>query len=264
MSKHTVTAIVPAYNEEKTVAYVVNTLLSSPLVDEVICVNDGSEDNTIKVLKEFQSKIKTIDIKENKGKGNALAEGIKHAKGVVLLFLDADLTAFTNKHIETLLEPLINGDYRAVLGRLLDFGGFILSDITGQRAYYKQDLLPHLSDMRKTRYGVEVFMNRLIKKSDVKKVTLVGLKTPSKYTKHDPKTAIDTYIKEVVEIAKVITDKKIISDKNLKILKELEEYTDFDNLKKKIKEISDIEVREFLEKYILVYMRNSAKKKSQT
>ena len=46
MSKYCVSAIVPAFNEEKTVFNVISTLQSSSLINEVICINDGSSDRT--------------------------------------------------------------------------------------------------------------------------------------------------------------------------------------------------------------------------
>jgi len=157
-----VTAIVPAYNEEKTVGKVLDVLVTSDIPDEVICVNDGSTDNTLNEIKKYKEDIVIIDIGKNKGKGNALAEGIKKASGDILLFLDADLTTLSDMHLQLLLEPLLNGKYRAVLGYLVGGSGFSLaSNITGQRAYYRKDLMPHIKEMAGTKFGVEVFLNRL-------------------------------------------------------------------------------------------------------
>ena len=71
--KKTVSAIVPVFNEEKTVKVVVETLLASKLISEVICVNDGSTDKGLEILKSFGRKIKLIDLKRNHGKGFALS-----------------------------------------------------------------------------------------------------------------------------------------------------------------------------------------------
>ena len=86
MSSKKVTVIVPAYNEEKTVGKVLGVLTSSNIPDEVICVNDGSTDNTLNEIQKYKENIVIIDIGENKGKGNALVEGIKKATGEILLF----------------------------------------------------------------------------------------------------------------------------------------------------------------------------------
>ncbi len=97
MSKYCVSAIVPAFNEEKTVFNVISTLQSSSLINEVICINDGSSDRTKEILERFKNdkKVKVINLDKNKGKGNALAVGIKHSKGDILLFIDADLINLT-------------------------------------------------------------------------------------------------------------------------------------------------------------------------
>lgn len=251
-----VTAIVPAYNEEKTVGKVLDVLVTSDIPDEVICVNDGSTDNTLNEIKKYKEDIVIIDIGKNKGKGNALAEGIKKASGDILLFLDADLTTLSDMHLQLLLEPLLNGKYRAVLGYLVGGSGFSLaSNITGQRAYYRKDLMPHIKEMAGTKFGVEVFLNGLFSKNETKKVPLPGLVGLYKYEKESPQDALNSYIKAGVEIARVIGNKRVLPKSDFKILRELEDITDFRVLQRKIREISDTEVRDILEKYILRYIR---------
>jgi glycosyltransferase involved in cell wall biosynthesis len=255
MKKLSVSAIVPAYNEEKTIGNVLGALIRSELLDEVICVNDGSTDNTLEKILEYKDEVVIVDIEENKGKGNALAEGIKIAKGDVIIFLDADLLNLSDTHLEALLDPIINGGYRAVLGYLVGKSGFSLaSAITGQRVYYREDLLPHLEEMRGTRFGVEVFLNGLFSKKETRKVPLHGLSAPYKYEKN-PQTALNEYIKEGVEIARIIGSKRVLPKSDFKILQELEGIADLKAFEDKIREISDTEVQDILEKYILRYVR---------
>lgn len=258
MPKHFVTAIVPAYNEEKTVPTVLEVILSATQVDEVICINDGSTDKTLEVINMFEPKIEVINIPKNRGKGNAMAEGIIKAKGDILLFLDADFTNLKTSHIDILLQPILQENYRAVLG-MLEVKPIhkVFSNLTGQRAYYKADLLPHLNYISKSKYGAETYLNGVFKRSETKKVIIPGLLSLPKYRKLDQNTALNTYIKEGVDIARVLTDKKVISMRSTKILKELEDVTELQLLKKKIKEIPDLELRKLLEKYILKYLRTS-------
>ena len=256
MSNKKISVIVPAYNEEKTVGKVLDVLTSSNIPDEVICVNDGSTDNTSNEIRKYKENIVIIDIGENKGKGNALAEGIKKATGDILIFLDADLTNLTEKHLQLLLEPLLNDKYKAVLGCLVGGTGFTLaSNITGQRAYYKADLIPHIEEMAETRFGVEVFLNGLFSKNETKKVPLPGLVGLYKYEKESPQDAFSSYIKAGIEIAKVIGNKRVLPKSDFKILRELENITDFRELQRKIQEISDTELKDILEKYILRYIK---------
>ena len=88
-----VTAVIPAYNEEKTIVATVRSVLAAEYQKlDVIVVDDGSKDRTLEILRaEFGGDPRvTILTKENGGKSSALNLGIAHAKGPLLLLLDAD------------------------------------------------------------------------------------------------------------------------------------------------------------------------------
>ena len=75
-----VAAIVPAYNEEETLAEVLAVLKATPLLDEVIVVSDGSTDETVAIARGM--KLKTIHLRENHGTGTAMgANGAKKSAG---------------------------------------------------------------------------------------------------------------------------------------------------------------------------------------
>ncbi|MCK0472945.1 glycosyltransferase [Halalkalibacter sp. APA_J-10(15)] len=89
-----ISAIVPAYNTEKYLRFALNSLInqSYPLA-EIIIIDDCSQDDTLKIAKEFQSRfngLKIIHQIENKGVSSARNIGIKRATGDWILFLDAD------------------------------------------------------------------------------------------------------------------------------------------------------------------------------
>ncbi len=91
--KYSVTVLVPAWNEEATIADTINVIfeIDYPIL-EVIVINDGSKDKTAGIVRELQkkySKLKLID-KENTGKANSLNVGIKEAKGELVAVIDAD------------------------------------------------------------------------------------------------------------------------------------------------------------------------------
>jgi glycosyltransferase involved in cell wall biosynthesis len=216
MLPKSISVIVPAYNEERTIEKIIKVLLTYPGLEEIICVNDGSTDNTLNVLRRYENEIKLIDLKKNTGKGNALAKGIEIAKGDILIFLDADHITLSHKHITLLLEPILNQEYKAVLGYSVGNSGLSLaSNITGQRAYYRKDLLPHLEEMSKSKYGIEMFLNSLFKKKDTKKVVLPGLKGLQKYQKRNTEDTVKEYFKEGVEIAKVVGNRKVVFPTNM-------------------------------------------------
>lgn len=261
-----ISVIVPVFNEEKTVAKVVKALLKSSLIDEVICVNDGSKDKSLAILKEFKDKIRLIDLKKNQGKGFALVEGIKKAKGEIVAFIDADLTNLSNGHIRTLLEPILKGEARAILGYPLGYpvkGWYlpsVFSHLTGERAYYKKDLTPHLKKMAKTRFGVEIFLNDLFDEEETRKVPLKQLRGLYKYEKRGSSNAFKEYLGEVVEIAQEIGRREGLLPENRQAVTNLIKAASFKDLENKVKEIKNKEVREFFNKYIVKYVKLARKK----
>jgi len=256
MYKPLISVIVPAYNEEKTVGKVLETLISSNIPNQIICVNDGSTDNTSKILQQYKKDVVIIDINKNMGKGNALAEGIKKAKGEILVFLDADLITLSDKHLELLLDPILNNKYKAVLGYLVGKTGVSLTpEITGQRAYYKKDLMPHIEEMSSTKFGVEIYLNGLFTRDETKKMALPGLRGLYKYEKQNPQEALNSYIKEGIEIARVIGNKRVLPESDFRVLRELQNITELKTFQRKIKDISNKELRQILEKYVLRYIK---------
>jgi polyisoprenyl-phosphate glycosyltransferase len=103
------TAIVAAYNEEKTIAAVLRALTSSPLIDEVIVVSDGSEDATVEIARTFDG-VRTVALRENHGKGFAMAVGVATASNDTLFFCDGDMYNVTDEHIASLVMPVLRGE----------------------------------------------------------------------------------------------------------------------------------------------------------
>lgn len=89
-----VSVIIPVYNTEKYLSKCLDSVLNQTLSDiEIICINDCSSDNSLKILNEYLSKdnrIRIIDFKENKGAASARNAGIDNAKGDYIGFVDSD------------------------------------------------------------------------------------------------------------------------------------------------------------------------------
>lgn len=102
-----VTVVIPAYNEEETVAHVVKIALSCKCVNEVIVVDDGSSDKTYDEANAAGATV--IRHETNQGKGAALSTGFKNANGDIIAFVDADLHNLTKKQVEAMIEPIIDG-----------------------------------------------------------------------------------------------------------------------------------------------------------
>lgn len=93
MSEVKVSVIVPVYNVEKYVARCLNSLINQTLHDiEIIIVNDGTKDNSLKICQEYEKKDHRIKIysKENEGLGLTRNYGLKIATGEYVAFLDSD------------------------------------------------------------------------------------------------------------------------------------------------------------------------------
>lgn len=105
--KPRVAAIVPAYNEAETLAEVLQVLQATPLIHEVLVVSDGSTDNTVEIARSHG--VKAIHLRQNQGKGMAMAVGVAHTDAKVLTFVDGDILNLTTEQLNQLIEPVLAG-----------------------------------------------------------------------------------------------------------------------------------------------------------
>ncbi len=116
--------LIPAYNEQNTILEILQKVVDVSFKDvsrEIIIVDDGSKDNTLKIAKEFaQDKpfIKIIEHGKNRGKGAAVVTAIKHASGDIMIIQDADLE-YDPQDIPKLIDPIVKKKYRVVYGTRL-------------------------------------------------------------------------------------------------------------------------------------------------
>jgi len=100
-----VSIIVPAYNAEKTIGKFINSILNQTYPNiELIIVNDGSNDRTKEIVKDFIEKSKEFNIKlvdqENQGMTRARNNGYKQSQGEYVWFLDSDMELPIGNEIE--------------------------------------------------------------------------------------------------------------------------------------------------------------------
>lgn len=138
-----VAAIVPAYDEEKTIGRVVHTLKAARGIDEVIVVSDGSKDRTADEAASAGARV--IRLRENVGKGGAAKMGAAATRADVLFLCDADFIGLEPAHVERILAPVIEGRLTMCTG-LRDRGPFLtrliahLPLLSGERALRREVL----------------------------------------------------------------------------------------------------------------------------
>ncbi len=206
------TAIVCAYNEEEHLASVLDGLLDAPFIEEIIVVDDGSQDRTPDILHQYKEhdRIRAIFLSSNRGKGYAMAEATAAACGDILLFVDADLINWDAEYACQVLSPVLQGQADMVIGYPLrandmwyavDMFGF-QRWLSGQRAVWRADLLPIVAKMRPSRFGVETLINMhyRTRHQPITIIKLHGLLHPIKFEKSPRAQAWDEYVKEVQQI----------------------------------------------------------------
>jgi glycosyltransferase involved in cell wall biosynthesis len=113
--------IIPAYNEERTVAQVITAVksvgLPAGVEREILVVNDGSSDGTAGALGRFDGDrlVRIFHQSSNQGKAAAIRRGLREAGGDLVLIQDADLEYHPSQYPQ-LLAPILRGEAGAVYG----------------------------------------------------------------------------------------------------------------------------------------------------
>lgn len=115
--------IIPVHNEKNTIREILKRVNDVNIPKEIIIVDDKSSDGTRDILKnEYEEKenIKIIYKEKNEGKTSAIAEGLKHTSGDVVIVQDADLE-YDPQDFSHVIEPIVKGRAEVVYGsRFLD------------------------------------------------------------------------------------------------------------------------------------------------
>lgn len=112
-----ITLIVPVYNVEKWLPQCMDSLVGQTLKDiEILCVNDGATDNSLKILESYAAQDKRIRIisQKNAGQGAARNRGIREAKGTYVAFVDSD-DWLDLAYCEKMYEAACNADAELVI-----------------------------------------------------------------------------------------------------------------------------------------------------
>jgi glycosyltransferase involved in cell wall biosynthesis len=111
--------IIPAFNEEQTIDAILKKVFFvrvNSVSKEIIVVDDGSSDNTLKIANMWAKRgVKVISHGTNKGKGAAIRTGISHSTGTIIIIQDADLE-YDPVEYPKILAPLLKKEAKVVYG----------------------------------------------------------------------------------------------------------------------------------------------------
>ena len=122
--------IVPFFNEEKSIIKLLNRISETKKQDfdyEIIVINDGSTDNSLKLLEENKSLYdQLITYEKNRGKGYAVKKGLESSKGEYIIFQDADLE-YDPKDYNQFIELITRFEVDAIIGSRLIYSEYTRS-----------------------------------------------------------------------------------------------------------------------------------------
>lgn len=209
-----VAAIIPAYNEEKTIFPLVRVFKNSKLFSEVIVVSDGSRDHTVLLARQAGAKV--IVLPENIGKGGALSVGVTATQAPILLFFDADLSRVTKEHLLQLINPILESQTEMVVGIQPKYEEMYemnhdLPVLSGQRAL-RREVFEQVPEKLRKGYQIEEAMNYYCKMNGqkVKLVNLEGIVHLQKIEKMNFFAGLGCYIKMIWQIGKIYVVVRLI------------------------------------------------------
>jgi glycosyltransferase involved in cell wall biosynthesis len=114
----TLSIVVPAFNEEATLARVVEKLMHVPYLFEIVIVDDCSTDRTLEIARQLAAKypqVRALTHQHNRGKTDALRTGFAETKGDIVIVQDADLE-YDPGEMKDVIQPIIEGVADVVFG----------------------------------------------------------------------------------------------------------------------------------------------------
>ncbi len=199
---HTISVIVPVYNERKTVMWLLQQVARQPLSlhKELIIVDDCSTDGTRELLRDADlqellggngaNTVKLVLHEKNRGKGAGVRSGLEQASGELVLIQDADLE-YDPRDYSALIAPILEGHADAVFGNRFHTGahrvprfwryvlnrafsmlcnvltGLSVHDVTACYKVFRRDIFSRIT-LRSNRFSVETEMTVKLAKLGVR------------------------------------------------------------------------------------------------
>ncbi|NDK54706.1 glycosyltransferase family 2 protein [Pontibacter fetidus] len=160
-----VSCLIPCYNERKRIAQVLDVVVSTKYIEQVICVDDGSTDGTAEYIERNWPTVEVIRLLHNQGKTKAIKQGLKYVLHASLLMMDADLKGLKKSELEAALDAYKEYfEVDMIIMRRINSPWFVKwyrSDVllSGERILQTADLRQVLKQRLKC-YQLEVAINR--------------------------------------------------------------------------------------------------------
>ncbi|PSR56042.1 glycosyl transferase [Adhaeribacter arboris] len=162
------TCIIPFYNEEYRVFQVLEVVTEIRNIVQIICVDDGSNDDTADLIEQYYPQVKLVRLPYNQGKAAAIRQGLKYAKYENILLMDADLQSINKSEVESAIQAIAHYNLDMLILRRVNAPWFVKFDrgdilLSGERIVKKKDLIKIL-DQEVNRYQVELAINLYMQK----------------------------------------------------------------------------------------------------
>lgn len=168
--------VIPAWNEEHDIQKVLDTVGPVEWLSKIIVVDDGSEDQTLKVAQERAKKYSNMVVKRlpaNQGKGSAMLAGVRLMGSEIdtIIFLDADLIGLSAGHLSKLFQPVNENQCEMSVAIFKD--GYWRTDLSqryapnlnGQRCLPRTAAEQALAPLVNSGYGVEIGLTQYARRN---------------------------------------------------------------------------------------------------
>lgn len=158
-------AIIPAFNEGSHMTATIEALTKTPLVHEIVVIDDGSDTNETELAIKHFPNVRYLRNEKNMGKGYSMERGVRSVTAPIIFFCDADLVDITPEIISAIIEPVASGTYDMFIGirnniAQKSFLPFALN--SGERAL-RREIWEKLPSFYKNRFRIEVGMNYFVR-----------------------------------------------------------------------------------------------------
>lgn len=160
--------IIPFYNENYRILQVLNVVTQIKNISQIICIDDGSTDNTSDLIAENWPMVELVRLPVNQGKAAAVRHGVALAKNENILLMDADLQSIDKTEVEKAIEAIVQHKLDMIILRRINAPWFVKFDrgdtlLSGERIIKKKDLEDIMNQDVK-HYQVELAINLYMQK----------------------------------------------------------------------------------------------------